>query len=151
MAVDEKIPRSQKTLLDENLVIKMGIKPTKVMCKRFNYGNIKTRIVAEARFSAQTIFNGIQTGNSFLKVFVVRDLSLFYGVDAIAGGKLYTQLSNTNDDDSFTGPVTDISTPASSPKAKKNLANSPNVKKQLETPPIPVAKTNHVIFPIDQA
>ena len=89
MAVDEKIPRSQKTLLDENLVIKMGIKPTKVMCKRFNYGNIKTRIVAEARFSAQTIFNGIQTGNSFLKVFVVRDLSLFYGVDAIAGGKLY--------------------------------------------------------------
>ena len=90
----------------------------------------------------------LATGNSFLKLFVVRDLSLFYGVDAIAGGKLYTQLSNTNDDDSFTGPVTDISTPASSPKAKKNLANSPNVKKQLETPPIPVAKTNHVIFPI---
>ena len=105
------------------------------MCKRFNYGNIKTRIVAEARFSAQTIFNGIQTGNSFLKVFVVHDLSFFYGVDAIAGGKLYTQLSNTNEDDSFTGPLTDISTPASSPKAKKNLANSPNVKKQLETPP----------------
>ena len=42
--------------------------------------------------------NGVQKGNIFMKVFVVRQ---YYGVDAIAGGKLYTQLSNTNEDDSF--------------------------------------------------
>ena len=71
------------------------------MSKRFAYAGISTRIVAEARFTAQTVFNGVPTGNTFLKVFVVCDLSLFYGVDAIAGGQLYTKLSSTQNDDSF--------------------------------------------------
>ena len=102
MAVDDKIPRTQNTLLDENLMIKLGIKPTRVMSKRFAFAGISTRIVAEARFTTQTVLNGVPTGNTFLKVFVVRDLSLFYGVDAIAGGQLYTKLSSTQKDDSFT-------------------------------------------------
>ena len=49
MAVDEKIPKTQSTLIDENLMIKMGIKPLRVMCQRFSYGGVQTRIVAEAR------------------------------------------------------------------------------------------------------
>ena len=102
MAVDDKIPRTQNTLLDENLMIKLGIKPTRVMSQRFAYAGISTRIVAEARFTTQTVLKGVPTGNTFLKVFVVRDLSLFYGVDAIAGGKLYTKLRSTQKDDSFT-------------------------------------------------
>ena len=101
MAVDEKIPKTQSTLIDENLMIKMGIKPLKVMCQRFSYGGVQTRIVAEAKFTAQTVLNGIQMGNSFLKVLVVRDLNHLYGVDAVAGGKLYTRLSGTKDDDSY--------------------------------------------------
>ena len=101
MAVDEKIPKTQSTLIDENLMIKMGIKPLRVMCQRFSYGGVQTRIVAEARFTAQTVLNGIQMGNSFLKVLVIRDLNHLYGVDAVAGGKLYTRLSGTKDDDSY--------------------------------------------------
>ena len=90
MAVDEKLPKTLNTLLDEKMMLRMGLKPTRIMCKRFAYGGIATRIVAEARFTAQTILNGVQKGNNFLKVFVVRDLSQYFGVDAIAGGKLYT-------------------------------------------------------------
>ena len=85
MAVDEKLPKTQSTLIDENLMIKMGLKPVKVMCQRFSYGGVQTRIVAETRFTAQTVLNGIQMGNSFLKALVVRDLNHLYGVDAIAG------------------------------------------------------------------
>ena len=84
VAVDEKIPKTQNTLLDESMMIKLGIKPTKIMTQRFAYAGNSTRIVAEARFTAQTVLNGLPAGNTFLKVFVVRDLSLFYGVDAIA-------------------------------------------------------------------
>ena len=102
VAVDEKIPKTQNTLLDESMMIKLGIKPTKIMTQRFAYAGNSTRIVAEARFTAQTVLNGLPAGNTFLKVFVVRDLSLFYGVDAIAGGKLFTKLSTTQNDDSFT-------------------------------------------------
>jgi hypothetical protein len=47
------------------------------------------------------LLNGLPAGNTFLKVFVLRGLSLFYGVDANAGGKLYTKLSTTQNDDSF--------------------------------------------------
>ena len=101
MAVDEKLPKTQSTLIDENIMIKMGLKPMKVMCQRFSYGGVQTRIVAETRFTAQTVLNGIQTGNSFLKALVVRDLNHLYGVDAVAGGKLYTRLSSTKDDDSY--------------------------------------------------
>ena len=121
MAVDDKIPRTQNTLLDENLMIKLGIKPTRVMSKRFAYAGISTRIVAEARFTTQTVLNGVPTGNTFLKVFVVRDLSLFYGVDAIAGGKLYTKLSSTQKDDSFTNSDA-VVTPA---KAKPDEQMTP--------------------------
>ena len=101
MAVDEKLPKTQSTLIDENLMTKMGLKPMKVMCQRFSYGGVQTRIVAETRFTAQTVLNGIQTGNSFLKALVVRDLNHLYGVDAVAGGKLYARLSSTKDDDSY--------------------------------------------------
>ena len=101
MAVDEKLPKTQSTLIDENLMIKMGLKPVKVMCQRISYGGVQSRIVAETRFTAQTVLNGIQMGNSFLKALVVRDLNHLYGVDAVAGGKLYTRLSSTKDDDSY--------------------------------------------------
>ena len=67
MAVDNKIPRTQNTLLDENLMIKLGIKPTRVMSQRFAYAGISTRIVAEARFTTQTVLKGVPTGNTFLK------------------------------------------------------------------------------------
>ena len=33
------------------------------------------RIVAEARFTAQTVLDGVPAGNTFLKVYVVRDLN----------------------------------------------------------------------------
>ena len=117
MAVDERMPKTVNTLLDEKMMLRMGLKPTRIMCKRFAYGGVATRIVAEARFTAQTIFNGVQKGNNFLKVFVVRDLCHYYGVDAIAGGKLYTQLSNTNDDDSFMGSAAVDSPPKSPSKS----------------------------------
>ena len=86
MAVDEKLPKTQSTLIDENIMIKMGLKPMKVMCQRFSYGGVQTRIVAETRFAAQTVLNGKQMGNSFLKALEVRDLNHLYGVDAVAGG-----------------------------------------------------------------
>ena len=71
MGVDDRIPKTQNTLIDEKIMIKLGIKPNKVMCKRFAYGGNLIRIVAETRCSARTIFNGVQAGNTFLKMFVV--------------------------------------------------------------------------------
>ena len=47
MAVDEKTPRTQNTLLDENFMIKLGIQPIRVMSQRFAYAGISTSIVAE--------------------------------------------------------------------------------------------------------
>jgi len=137
MAVDRRIPKTQNTLLDENIMIKLGIKPTKVMSKRFAYGGVMSRIVAEARFTAQTVCNGVTAGNTFLKVIVVRDLSLYYGVDAIAGGKLYNQLSSTDNDDSFTGSVTAMSTPRKQHKPKKKDDLQPRKEKGNNTPDTP--------------
>ena len=108
MAVDEKLPKTQNTLLDESIMLKLGIKPSKLMTQKFAYAGITTRIVAEARFTAQTVLNGVPSGNTFLKAFVVRDLSSFYGVDDIAGGKFYTKLTNTDDDDSHTEPAVSL-------------------------------------------
>ena len=132
VAVDEKIPKTQNTLLDESMMIKLGIKPTKIMTQRFAYAGNLTRIVAEARFTAQTVLNGLPAGNTFLKVFVVRDLSLFYGVDAIAGGKLFTKLSTTQNDDSFTD--SDAKPKKESSKAKSASPVKTKPTKKQATP-----------------
>ena len=44
VAVDEKIPKIQNILLDENMMIKLGIKPTKILTQRFAYTGNSTRI-----------------------------------------------------------------------------------------------------------
>ena len=81
IAADERLPKTNNTLIDENLMLRIGLKPVKVSTQRFAYAGLKTRIVVEVRFTSQTVLNGVPAGNSFLKALVVRDLSLCYGVD----------------------------------------------------------------------
>ena len=59
--------KTLKNFLDEKMMMRMGLKPSRV---KFAYGGVATRIVAEACLTTQTIFNGVQKGNNFLKVFV---------------------------------------------------------------------------------
>ena len=141
MAVDEKLPKTQSTLIDENLMIKMGLKPVKVMCQRFSYGGVQTRIVAETKFTAQTVLNGIQMGNSFLKALVVRDLNHFYGVDAIAGGKLYTRLSSTKDDDSYTASLENTHKCSGKKKIDKLIGDAKASDLTAAAPPLQNSRT----------
>ena len=122
IAADERLPKTNNTLLDENIMLKLGIKPVKVSTQRFSYAGIKTRIVAEVRFTAQTVQNGFPAGNTFVKAWVVRDLNLCYGVDAVAGGQLYTKLLNTENDDSFVISKNPTSPSSQTKRKKKKLS-----------------------------
>ena len=133
MAVDDRLTKTQNTLLDENNMIRLGMKPNKVTCKIFAYGGNLTWIIAEAKCSAQTVFNGVQAGNTFLKMFVVPDLKLFYGVDPIAGGQLFTKLSSTENDDSFVNLDAKIDNAKPSCKSPADKTKSP----KIETKPLP--------------
>jgi len=139
VAADERLPKSNNTLLDEDVMLKLGIKPVKVSTQRFSYAGIQTRIVAEVRFTAQTVLSGTPAGNTFMKALVVRNLSLCYGVDAVAGGQLYNKLLGTENDDSLVIFSSQPKENSSDTKRKKNsipqLIQSPKPTLNLSPEP----------------
>ena len=71
----------------------MKISVKKLECRTISYGGLTTKVVGSISQTVQVIYNGVSSGTMHLKAKVIRNLTNLYGVDCIAGQKLYKSLT----------------------------------------------------------
>ena len=74
----------------------MKIPLKKVECRKISYGGIETRVVGSISQTVQVVYDGVPSGTMHLKAKVIRHLTTLYGVDCIAGKKLYRSLASSD-------------------------------------------------------
>ena len=87
------LPSITESYIDLNLVKDMKIPIKKVECRNISYGGLQTKLVGSVSQTVQVVYDGVPTGTMHLKAKVVRHLTNLYGVDCIAGHKLYKTLT----------------------------------------------------------
>ena len=87
------LPSITESYIDLNLVKDMKIPIKKVECRNISYGGLQTKLVGSISQTVQVVYDGVPTGTMHLKAKVVRHLTNLYGVDCIAGHKLYKTLA----------------------------------------------------------
>jgi hypothetical protein len=88
------LPTITESFIDLALVKDMKISMKKVECRNISYGGLSTKLVGTISQTVQVVYNGIPSGTLHLKAKVIRNLTNLYGVDCIAGQKLYKTLTN---------------------------------------------------------
>jgi len=87
------LPKITESFIDLALVKDMKISMKKVECRNISYGGLQTKLVGSISQTIQVVYDGVASGTMHLKAKVIRNLSNLYGVDCIAGQKLYKLLT----------------------------------------------------------
>ena len=87
------LPSITESYIDLALVKDMKIPIKKVECRTISYGGLQTKLVGSISQTVQVVYDGAPSGTMHLKAKVIRHLSNLYGVDCIAGHKLYKTLA----------------------------------------------------------
>jgi len=90
------LPTITETFIDLSLVKDMKIPLKKVECRKISYGGIETKLVGSISQTVQVVYDGVPSGTMHLKAKVIRHLTSLYGVDCIAGKKLYRSLVSSD-------------------------------------------------------
>jgi len=106
------LPTITESFIDLALVKDMKIAMKKVECRNISYGGLSTKLVGSISQTVQVVYNGVASGTMHLKAKVIRNLTNLYGVDCIAGLKLYKNLTMASStlDSSFTSVVSSAAT-----------------------------------------
>jgi len=87
------LPTITESFIDLALVKEMKITVKKLECRTISYGGLTTKVVGSISQTVQVVYNGVSSGTMHLKAKVIRNLTNLYGVDCIAGQKLYKTLT----------------------------------------------------------
>ena len=90
------LPTITETFIDLALVKDMKITMKKVDCRNISYGGLSTKLVGSISQTVQVVHNGVPNGTMHLKAKVIRNLTNLYGIDCVAGQKLYKILTCDN-------------------------------------------------------
>ena len=104
------LPTITESFIDLALVKDMKIAMKKVECRNISYGGLTTKLVGSISQTVQVVYDGVPSGTMHLKAKVIRNLTNLYGVDCIAGQKLYKSLTMaaSNLDSSVTSHVSSV-------------------------------------------
>ena len=112
--VSPHLPNTNSTLIDYDLIKKLGLKLNNVQCRKFCYGGHKTRIMGQVSTTVQCVQAGRITGIFSIKALAVRDLYSLLDTDCIAGAKMKERIANlykdngTSDDNPDTSLDDDV-------------------------------------------
>ena len=129
--VSPHLPTPSTSLIDYELVSKLGLKMSDLKCQRFFFGGQKMRILGKVSLTVQTIQDGLSSGNFHIKANVVTDLTKNFDTDCVAGSKTRNQL-NQSRCPQVTPPPARTSAPPS--PARTSAPPSP-AKTPATTPP----------------
>jgi len=91
------LPTITESFIDLALVMDMKINMKKVECRNISYGGLSTKLVGTISQTVQVVYDGVPSGTLHLKAKVIRNLTNLYGVDCIAGQKLYKTLTTNGE------------------------------------------------------
>ena len=94
--VSAKLPTPASTLIDYDMVSKLGLKMADLQCKRYSYAGYKMRVLGTVYTSVQCIQDGQMCGTVKLKADVVEDLAKYLDVQCVAGQRMAAQLRGNN-------------------------------------------------------
>eukprot|EP00092_Neocalanus_flemingeri_P041543 GFUD01045242.1.p1 GENE.GFUD01045242.1~~GFUD01045242.1.p1 ORF type:complete len:380 (+),score=69.60 GFUD01045242.1:280-1419(+) len=103
------LPIITESFIDLALVKDMKIPMKKVECRNMSYGGHQTRVVGSISQTVQVVNDGVPSGTMHLKAKVLRHLTNLFGVDCIAGQKLFNSLTRPDSMSDFTNKSVDTS------------------------------------------
>ena len=120
------LPTITESFIDLALVKDMKIAMKKLECRTISYGGLTTKVVGLISQTVQVVYNGVSSGTMHLKAKVIRNLTNLYGVDCIAGQKLYRNLTAATStlDSSFASVVSSAATNRSIDDSNDRTANN---------------------------
>ena len=128
--VSDKLPTPTSTLIDFDMVHKLGLKMADLQCKRYSFAGYKMRVLGTVYTSVQCIQDGLMCGTVKLKADVVEDLAKYLDVQCVAGQRMAAQLRGNNN----CTPSGALTPPRASPKPSPPPKPSPS---STPTPPPP--------------
>ena len=74
--VSPHLPTPTSSLIDFDLVHKLGLKMTDLQCKKFSFAGHKLRILGKLSTNVQCIIDGTSVGRFNVKALVIKDLEI---------------------------------------------------------------------------
>ena len=90
--VSAHIPTPYSTLLDYDLIKKLGLKVTDIQCRKFSFAGHKLRILGRKSTAVQCVQHGRICGSFHLKGLVFSDLNQTLDTHCVAGTKMRERL-----------------------------------------------------------
>ena len=132
--VSSKLPATEETLLDYDMVRELGLRMKELQCKRFSYAGYQMRVFGTVTTTVQCIQDGEMCGTTTIRADVIQNLAKNLSVECVASQRLSSQLQGKNCNSSGAP-----STPRASPKSKPKPKPSP----KTPTPPTsPVSRAS---------
>jgi len=153
--VSPNLPTPTSSLLDYDLVKKLGLPMTDIQCRKFHFGGHRMRILGRVSTAVQCIKDGRINGNYHIKGLVISDLYQMLDTHCVAGARLQEGLAHLTDiagseesdeelnnglDGSFTTtPMVSSSLPTaavmSSPSTTAVMKSSPSTTAAMKSSP----------------
>jgi len=92
--VSPNLPTPTSSLVDYDLVRKLGITMTDIQCRKFYFGGHKMRILGRVSTAVQTVQNGRINGNFHIKGLVISDLYQMLETHCVAGARMQERLAH---------------------------------------------------------
>ena len=113
--VSPHLPTPTSTLIDFDLVHKLGLKMVDLQCKKFSYAGHKLRILGKLSTNVQFIIDGTSVGQFQVKAMVVKDLEKNLDTECVASAKMAAQLRGEDDICTSSGAPSQNCSPATTP------------------------------------
>ena len=131
--VSPHLPTPTSTLIDFDLVHKLGLKMVDLQCKKFSYAGHKMRILGKLSTNVQFIIDGTSVGQFQVKAMVVKDLEKNLDTECVASAKMAAQLRGEDDICTSSGALSQDCSPAATP-AVQTPPRSPGSRPTSPTP-----------------
>ena len=90
--VSDKLPSTQETLLDYDMVRELGLKMKELQCRRFSYAGYHMRVFGTVTTTVQCVQDGEMCGTTTVRADVIQNLAKNLNVECIASQRLSSQL-----------------------------------------------------------
>ena len=134
--VSPKLPTPTSTLIDFDMIHKLGLKMADLQCKKYTYAGHKMRVLGTVYTSVQCIQDGQMCGTIKIKADVVEDLAKNLEVQCVAGQRMAAQLKGKDDNCTPSGAQSTPSISSPSAKPKPRAAPSPKPRSALTPKPL---------------
>ena len=142
--VSPKLPTNTATLLDYDLIRKLGLKMTDIQYRKLNFGGHKMRILGRVSTAVQCVQGGRISGSFHIKGLVVTDLYDLLDTPCVAGTKMrerirVTQyhshpahLAGESDEDEDDDMISTDTLTSSSPPSMKTSSSAPAARRRRQ-------------------